>query len=530
MTKLDCSVHRRCSLFCLVIGMSTWTSTAPAQQPVSEVADDENILAPFVGETTFLILKVDPARLGLPKDEVWSTLPPEAKTALAQASKTLAASIQQLQTLADGHPIYATVGIPESKTTGAAFCFRRKTSAQNTQVIKAFAKDRLRAHANVQGDYLVVVPQGGKQTIASPASDSTHAAIRAAFKEVAAHPMQAVVVPPDHVWRTLRELAPQLPPQFGGGPSRVLTDGVQWVGIGLDPARLRLEVVIQSASERAAAEFAAHLPTMLRTVSETIHQEFAAEFGGELVGWLKPQVDGSKVRIQFDGLEETGGKLALVSRITRLMEGKARRQKTQQNFRQILIAMHNYHENYATLPPADKHRDKDGKHHLSWRVHLLPYLEQQALYDEFHLDEPWDSPHNKKLIEKMPDVFVQRSLDPSQPASKPGHTAFLAPVGEGTIFGGKNATKLQQITDGTSTTAALLVVSPKHAVPWTAPVDYSLDAQDPLAGVLIGPEGTWICGFADGSVSHLRGDMSAKTALHLFQMDDGNPIDFKQIR
>src|SRR5262245_19784659 len=45
---------------------------------------------------------------------------------------------------------------------------------------------------------------------------------------------------------------------------------------------------------------------------------------------------------------------------------------------------------------------KDGKTKHSWRVALLPYLEAQPLYNEYHFDEPWDSEHNKKLIPKMP--------------------------------------------------------------------------------------------------------------------------------
>ena len=57
--------------------------------------------------------------------------------------------------------------------------------------------------------------------------------------------------------------------------------------------------------------------------------------------------------------------------------------------------------------------DKDGKPLLSWRVLILPYVEQEDLYKQFHLDEPWDSEHNKKLIEKMPAVYrVARHTQP----------------------------------------------------------------------------------------------------------------------
>ena len=75
------------------------------------------------------------------------------------------------------------------------------------------------------------------------------------------------------------------------------------------------------------------------------------------------------------------------------------------NLKQIGRGMHIYHEVNGRLPPAAI-TDKDGKPLLSWRVAILPYVEQQALYNKFKLDEPWDSPHNKALIEEMPAVYA----------------------------------------------------------------------------------------------------------------------------
>jgi len=80
------------------------------------------------------------------------------------------------------------------------------------------------------------------------------------------------------------------------------------------------------------------------------------------------------------------------------------RSQATNNLKQIGLAMHNYHDVHASLPPAASH-DDDDKPLLSWRVHVLPYVEQNELYKEFHLDEPWDSEHNKKLIPRMPVVY-----------------------------------------------------------------------------------------------------------------------------
>ena len=90
------------------------------------------------------------------------------------------------------------------------------------------------------------------------------------------------------------------------------------------------------------------------------------------------------------------------------------------NLKQIGLAMHNYHDVHRTLPPA-YHADASDRPLLSWRVLILPYLEQDALYREFHLNEPWDSDHNKKLIERIPAVYQSpgSAAGPGRPTTSP---------------------------------------------------------------------------------------------------------------
>ena len=66
--------------------------------------------------------------------------------------------------------------------------------------------------------------------------------------------------------------------------------------------------------------------------------------------------------------------------------------------------MHNYDSTHGSLPPHAIY-GKDGKPLLSWRVLILPYIEEQALYEQFHLDEPWDSPHNEPLLRQIPRCY-----------------------------------------------------------------------------------------------------------------------------
>src|SRR5438093_7201056 len=84
---------------------------------------------------------------------------------------------------------------------------------------------------------------------------------------------------------------------------------------------------------------------------------------------------------------------------------KEARQTSVNNLKQLALAMHNYHDTYGHLPPAAL-KNKKGKPLLSWRVALLPFVEEDKLYKEFRLDEPWDSAHNKKLLAKMPKLFA----------------------------------------------------------------------------------------------------------------------------
>ena len=88
--------------------------------------------------------------------------------------------------------------------------------------------------------------------------------------------------------------------------------------------------------------------------------------------------------------------------------------------------MHNYHDVYKSFP-AQASYDNKKKPLLSWRVHLLPYLDELALYKQFKLDEPWDSANNKPLIAKMPAVF----RSPHIANAEPGKTTYLVPVGPG---------------------------------------------------------------------------------------------------
>jgi hypothetical protein len=190
------------------------------------------------------------------------------------------------------------------------------------------------------------------------------------------------------------------------------------------------------------------------------------------------------------------------------------------NLRQIGLALFNYHDTYGKFP-AIANFDKAGKPLLSWRVHILPFMEHQDLYQEFHLDEPWDSEHNKKLIPRMPGSF----RCPSSKTKDPGRTTYLAPVGKNTMFtGDSKQLRVSDVTDGLSNTIFIVDAADDNARIWTKPEDLNYDPEKPLAGLTGHHPGIFASVFGDGSVHLLRDTIDPNTLRGLFTRNQGEVL------
>lgn len=186
------------------------------------------------------------------------------------------------------------------------------------------------------------------------------------------------------------------------------------------------------------------------------------------------------------------------------------------NLKQIGLAMHVYRD-AAGVFPARAIFSPEGKPLLSWRVTLLPYLGGAEVYKEFHLDEPWDSPHNLTLLDRMPEPFRNPSL-PSKTK-----TNYLAVVGPGTIFDGDAGPTGREITDDPAST--IMVIETDHAVPWTRPEEWTYDAAEPRKSLGKLRPGGNLALMADGSVRQLKNDVDVETIRGLMTKSGGEKVN-----
>jgi hypothetical protein len=170
--------------------------------------------------------------------------------------------------------------------------------------------------------------------------------------------------------------------------------------------------------------------------------------------------------------------------------------------------------------PAAAIYGRDGRPLLSWRVAILPQIEEHWLFKQFKLDEPWDSEHNKKLLERMPKVYAPVGGNPKEPYS----TFYRVFTGPNTPFPGREPSRFPaSFLDGTSQT--ILIVEAAEAVPWTKPDELVFDPSKPMWPLLGGvfAEGAHVA-LADGSTRFLDRKRLTEKTLHAAITPAGNEV------
>jgi hypothetical protein len=193
----------------------------------------------------------------------------------------------------------------------------------------------------------------------------------------------------------------------------------------------------------------------------------------------------------------------------------------------IGIGTHNYHDTYKTLIPAYS-VDGEGKPLLSWRVHLLPFIGGQKLHALFRFDEPWDSEHNRQLVEFMPAVFQAAGSKAGA-----GKTNFLAVRGEGAVFPDVVAGRghsFAAIRDGTSNTIMIVEASDEAAQEWTRPEDWQWSQDDPLKNLVGLRKGGFFALFVDAHVELVSDQNDPETLNRVFGRAEGLPAELKRTK
>jgi hypothetical protein len=194
----------------------------------------------------------------------------------------------------------------------------------------------------------------------------------------------------------------------------------------------------------------------------------------------------------------------------------ARRVQCMNQLQEIGTAMLRHEDTTGVLPAAIT--GADGTPLLSWRVAILPYIEQKSLYEQFHLDEPWDSEHNRSLIPLMPMVYACPSAD-----MEPGRTTYLLLDGPGAAFEPKNlglnaegrirGLRRAELDDEAAATIMVVDAPASRAVEWTRPAELSLSPREAAAlapGESGHGRGMRLAVFIDGNVRMLDFDAESE--------------------
>jgi hypothetical protein len=338
--------------------------------------------------------------------------------------------------------------------------------------------------------------------------------------------VQVLLMPTKGQRRVIEEALPHLPKELGGRPSKQLTQGLRWAALGFDgEPKFSFRWTIQAADVNTAKTVSALLQTGMEAVGSITFRgedkplaELLGKEYGRAVKTLTPEVKEDRLVFSWNEAESIRSLVSCVVAAIDRLPGVANGDC--ENLQELALALHGYHSKHGHFPP-NAVRSRDDKPLLSWRVALLPHLGQDDLYKQFKLDEPWDSEHNKKLIEKMPAVF----RSPKRKGQQPGFTTYLAPIGDDFVFTGKDkGTAMKDIGDGTSNTIFLVDASDERAVIWTKPDDLVIDAKEPLKSLIGHYPNCFVVAFADSSVQQLPKNLPVKTLLALFTCNGGEVV------
>jgi hypothetical protein len=516
------------------IAVFALAAVAGAQEPTAEAKKQAEAFAPYFDEQTLLVAHVDVSRLpaGTP---ITHRLLAILKWDEAR-SKELEKNVQIWKDeflKAGGKDVYILAKLADLRRPVAIII-----------PVEDTGKDKILAELfdKLWHDPDVKPQRSGKQLlIGSPimiealkhGQPVERPQLAAAMSTMADAPIQVVFLPSKEQRRVIEEMIPRLPKEMGGLPAKRITDGVQWLAASavLEP-KVNVKVVIQSSDDKSAAGVQGLIGMGMLLLGKIpmadgkpLSEHLGADFN-RIRKALIPEMENDRLLLQLNDevLFDFGAKLAV-----RVQE-EAEKKQHLNNLKQITLAMHNYADTHGGLLPGragfgtGEAKPVIGKKPLlSWRVYLLPFVERDNLYTQFHLDEPWDSEHNKKLIAQIPPVYQSDNAK----LTMEGKTRICGPIGKDMAFepSGEGLKMPGDFPDGTSNTIMLVEAAEANAVIWTKPDDLEIDLKQPKKGLLDPDSASFLAGFADGSVHRIPKKIEDKMLLYMFWRSDGNVID-----
>ncbi len=511
------------AIFVLTVGLLVGTDGAFAAQPQGEATGTPgDVLSKLVERPSALVVDIDVSKLDVNAAFAWVTqragaaeenhalqAPAQMAGGLVESLKT--AGVKHLYVLVptrvinDGGPLVVIPCSDVAAVEGLAAMLLSTSGADS--VLKIHKRpglvlvgpqkvvDRLDAAAeDAAGD--------ARNDLLQPLSDPQRKDHLAVFSLADAYRQELVAIWPD----SLPADAPlQLSP-------RQLASDIQRITLSWNlPPEVAVDVTVEAVDVAAAERVEKALESVLTLVSAHANEEQDA---ASVAAILKPQRDGEHVKLQFNE--------ASIDALLAQAKGLARithRSQSVNHLKQIGLAIHNYHDTYRHFPPK-YFIDRQGQPLVSWRVAILPYIEQQALYQSLKLDQPWNAAANAKFSAVVIPTYADEGGDDLN------KTRFRVPVFPGSAWDGEGPPKtFQDITDGTSNTIAVIHAPAEAAVSWADPAEWKISPDDPMKDVF-GDREEVAALFFDGSVRTLqRNELDNKKLSAMLTIAGGEVIE-----
>ncbi|MDX1925032.1 MAG: DUF1559 domain-containing protein [Pirellulaceae bacterium] len=278
--------------------------------------------------------------------------------------------------------------------------------------------------------------------------------------------------------RAAAEMLPQVPPFLGGGATRDLLSKIQSLRMDL-VGESSADLVFTLTGDATAVEARAkNIKDWLDNPANANSAPVFKMLGKFLVDHLtsrppKSQGQTASWKVPIEAVLKSGASELLSSAMLQADE-----QRAAYHLRTLALAIHNHYSAMKRFPSPLSGLDGKSPRRLSWRVDLLPFLDQNDLYQQFRLDEAWDSPHNRSLISKMPNVF---RVPQSKHAVESGLSTFVLPSNAVTMWPADREIDFKDIADGSSNTMMIVEVKDEFAQEWTKPEPFEINMQNPAS-------------------------------------------------